>query len=113
MVRRSVGRPISSTFITYLLSLITPHVVVWHDTFANSTWRLFSRPTPLDLNMAHGIDEVARAGEQSERITTAFLALAWFFIILRTWTRTWVIASFGWDDATMILAAVRLILYSW
>lgn len=36
-----------------------------------------------------------------------FLALAWFFILLRIWTRTWIIASFGWDDAAMILACVR------
>lgn len=62
--------------------------------------------TPFDLNMVHGLDELARAGEQQERITIAFLALAWLFIFLRIWTRTWVIASFGWDDATMILAGV-------
>ena len=60
--------------------------------------------------MVHGIDEVAQAGEQSERITVAFLALAWIFILLRIWTRTWVIASFGWDDATMILAGVCIFL---
>jgi len=58
--------------------------------------------------MVHGVDELARAGEQQERITIAFLALAWLFIFLRIWTRTWVIASFGWDDATMILAGVWL-----
>lgn len=58
--------------------------------------------------MAHGFDELAQAGEQSERITIAFLALAWFFIILRVWTRTWIITSFGWDDATMILAGVSI-----
>jgi hypothetical protein len=56
--------------------------------------------------MVHGFDEVAQAGEQSERITIAFLVLAWLFIALRVWTRTWIIASFGWDDATMILAGV-------
>ncbi|KAF1927167.1 uncharacterized protein M421DRAFT_66014 [Didymella exigua CBS 183.55] len=54
--------------------------------------------------MVHGFDEIAQAGKQSERITIAFLALAWFFITLRVWTRTWIIAGFGWDDATMILA---------
>lgn len=62
--------------------------------------------------MVHGLDEVARAGEQSERITVAFLALAWVFILLRIWTRTYVIANFGWDDATMILAGVRLIFWN-
>ena len=59
--------------------------------------------------MVHAVEEVAQAGEQSERITIAFLALAWFFIVLRIWTRTWIIASFGWDDAIMILAGVRLV----
>lgn len=58
--------------------------------------------------MVHGVDELARAGEQQERITIAFLALAWLFILLRIWTRTWIIASFGWDDASMILAGVGL-----
>jgi hypothetical protein len=57
--------------------------------------------------MVHDFDEVARAGEQSRRIAIVFLALAWFFILLRIWTRTWIIASFGWDDAAMILACVR------
>lgn len=36
----------------------------------------------------------------------AFLVLAWFFIALRVWTRTYVIANFGWDDTTMLLAGV-------
>lgn len=59
--------------------------------------------------MVHGFDEVAQAGEQAQRITIAFLALAWLFISLRVWTRTWIIASFGWDDATMIIAGVSII----
>ncbi|KAF9695326.1 hypothetical protein EKO04_006395 [Ascochyta lentis] len=62
--------------------------------------------------MVHGFDELARAGEQQERITIAFLALAWFFIVLRIWTRTWIIASFGWDDAVMILAGMIFTVYS-
>lgn len=59
--------------------------------------------------MVHGIDELVHAGKQQGRITIAFLALAWFFILLRIWTRTWVVAKFGWDDATMILAGVCLL----
>jgi hypothetical protein len=59
--------------------------------------------------MVHGVDELAEAGVQQQRITIAFLALAWFFIVLRIWTRTWVITSFGWDDATMIISGVRLL----
>ena len=108
-VRCCAERLLSSAFITYLRSLLTPHIVVWDGTFANSTWRLSSRSLPFELTMAHGFDELSQTGEQSERITIAFLALAWFFIILRVWTRTWIIASFGWDDATMILAGVCLI----
>ncbi|UPX16662.1 uncharacterized protein EKO05_0007051 [Ascochyta rabiei] len=62
--------------------------------------------------MVHGLDELARAGEQQEKITIVFLTLAWFFITLRTWTRTWIITSFGWDDATMILAGMIFTVYS-
>ncbi|KAH6644592.1 hypothetical protein C7974DRAFT_23862 [Boeremia exigua] len=62
--------------------------------------------------MVHGTDEVARAGEQSQRLTVAFLALAWFFILLRVWTRTWIIANFGWDDASMVLAGMIFTLFS-
>ncbi|KAF2033980.1 hypothetical protein EK21DRAFT_57466 [Setomelanomma holmii] len=51
----------------------------------------------------HSDDSTARSGEQSERITIAFLALAWFFILLRIWTRTYIISNFGWDDSTMIM----------
>lgn len=107
-VRCCAERPLPSPFITHLPSLLTPHTVVWDDIFAKSTWRLPSPSLPFQLTMTHGNDELAQAGEQSERITIAFLALAWFFIILRVWTRTWIIASFGWDDATMILAGVSI-----
>jgi hypothetical protein len=54
----------------------------------------------------HSDDSVARSGEQQERITIAFLVLAWFFVLLRIWTRTHVLSNFGWDDSTMILASV-------
>ncbi|KAH8728244.1 hypothetical protein GQ44DRAFT_785751 [Phaeosphaeriaceae sp. PMI808] len=47
------------------------------------------------------------ASEQQHRITIAFLTLAWLFILLRIWTRSYLISNFGWDDSTMILAAVR------
>jgi hypothetical protein len=54
----------------------------------------------------HSAIDLARSGEQQERITIAFLILAWSFILLRIWTRTYVISNFGWDDSTMILAGV-------
>lgn len=56
--------------------------------------------------MAHSDDSVAQSGEQKEKITIAFLVLAWTFVLLRIWTRTYVISNFGWDDSTMILATV-------
>jgi hypothetical protein len=57
--------------------------------------------------MAHGDDSIAQTAEQQSRVTIVFLALAWVFVLLRIWTRTYVIANFGWDDAAMILASVR------
>lgn len=41
-----------------------------------------------------------------QNIAVVFLALSWFIIALRIWTRTFVISNFGWDDATMILSGV-------
>jgi hypothetical protein len=58
--------------------------------------------------MAHDDDSLTFSGKQQESITFAFLSLAWFFVALRIWTRTYVISNFGWDDATMILASVHL-----
>jgi hypothetical protein len=60
------------------------------------------------LVMAHGAAQVSHANEQLMRITTAFLVLAWVFVSLRVWTRTFILSNFGWDDATMIFAAVSL-----
>ena len=60
--------------------------------------------------MAHDSGELARSGQQQERITIAFLVLAWLFILMRIWTRTYIISNFGWDDSTMILAGVGLLL---
>ena len=40
-------------------------------------------------------------------VAISFLVVTWFFIALRVWTRTCLIANFGWDDSTMILAGVR------
>ncbi|KAF1831671.1 hypothetical protein BDW02DRAFT_40534 [Decorospora gaudefroyi] len=59
----------------------------------------------------HSATEIARSGKQQERITIAFLTLAWFFILLRIWTRTCVISNFGWDDSIMILAGLIFTVY--
>jgi hypothetical protein len=58
--------------------------------------------------MAHGAEQVNAANVQLMRITITFLVLAWVFVSLRVWTRTFLISNFGWDDATMIFAAVSL-----
>jgi hypothetical protein len=61
------------------------------------------------FDMAHGDDSIAHSAEQPIKVAIVFLALAWIFVLLRIWTRTHVIANFGWDDAAMILASVRYI----
>ncbi|KAH3907458.1 hypothetical protein HBI56_158540 [Parastagonospora nodorum] len=61
--------------------------------------------------MAHSDESLARSGEQKERITIAFLALAWIFLLLRIWTRTFIISNFGWDDSIMILATMIFTVY--
>jgi hypothetical protein len=55
----------------------------------------------------HGDDSIVHAAAQQQKIIITFLALAWLFVLLRIWTRTYIISSFGWDDATMIFANVR------
>ncbi|KAH9870096.1 hypothetical protein J1614_007018 [Plenodomus biglobosus] len=59
----------------------------------------------------HSSTELSRSGKQQERVTIAFLVLAWLFILLRIWTRTCVISNFGWDDSTMILAGMMFTVY--
>lgn len=61
--------------------------------------------------MMHSATDLAQSTEQQLRITIAFLALAWFFILLRIWTRTYVISNFGWDDSVMILAGMTFTVY--
>ncbi|KAH7066842.1 hypothetical protein BKA63DRAFT_453196 [Paraphoma chrysanthemicola] len=59
----------------------------------------------------HSDDSTAKSGEQSERITIVFLALSWAFIMLRIFTRTYIMSNFGWDDSTMILAGLIFAVY--
>ena len=56
--------------------------------------------------MPHGAEQLNAANVHLMRITAAFLVLAWVFVSLRVWTRTFLISNFGLDDATMIFAAV-------
>ncbi|KAI8932863.1 hypothetical protein NX059_010344 [Plenodomus lindquistii] len=59
----------------------------------------------------HSSTDLSRSGQLQERVTIAFLVLAWLFILLRVWTRTCIISNFGWDDSTMILAGILFTVY--
>ncbi|KAF2123470.1 hypothetical protein P153DRAFT_391562 [Dothidotthia symphoricarpi CBS 119687] len=61
--------------------------------------------------MGHSPGNVQRSGRQLEKMTFAFLVLTWIFILLRVWTRTRIISSFGWDDSTMLLAAITFTVF--
>jgi hypothetical protein len=59
----------------------------------------------------HDDASIASRGQIQAHVAIAFLTLAWFFISLRVFTRTCVIKNFGWDDSTMIFAAVMFTVY--
>jgi hypothetical protein len=97
------------TFQRCFLVESTSNTYVYHEAWNPPplTFRLQYRLRQEDFDMAHDNDSIAQTAEQQSRVTIVFLALAWVFVLLRIWTRTYVIANFGWDDATMILASVR------
>ncbi|KAF2194861.1 hypothetical protein K469DRAFT_726006 [Zopfia rhizophila CBS 207.26] len=53
----------------------------------------------------HEPPEIASLGKQQEKIAIAFLILAWSFVSLRIWTRTYVIANFVYCVAILFLDA--------
>ena len=57
---------------------------------------------------SHPPADIAESVKHQKRITIAFLAMAWFFVLLRIWNRTFIISGFGWDDGTMLLAGVSV-----
>lgn len=59
----------------------------------------------------HDGNSIARRGEQQASVAIAFLTATWVFVVLRVWTRTYVIANFGWDDGTMVLATIIFTIY--
>ncbi|KAF2660064.1 hypothetical protein K491DRAFT_589929 [Lophiostoma macrostomum CBS 122681] len=61
--------------------------------------------------VVHDDASLSSRGAQQANVAIAFLVLAWIFIVLRVWTRTYVIKSFGWDDSTMILAGIVFSIY--
>jgi len=56
----------------------------------------------------HNDTSLSDRGQREKAVTIAFLVAAWVFVLLRIWVRTCMIRNFGWDDATMVLANVRL-----
>lgn len=60
-----------------------------------------------DGMMNAGEGEVESRGPQMEAVACIFLAITWFFVILRVWVRGFMIKSWGWDDTTMIVTLVR------
>lgn len=54
----------------------------------------------------HDATSLANRGQQQANVAIAFLVLAWVFLALRIFTRTYVIANFGWDDSTILCAGV-------
>lgn len=42
-------------------------------------------------------------------VTVVFLVISWLSVFSRTYVRGFIIHSFGWDDAIMLLAAVRVL----
>lgn len=59
----------------------------------------------------HDSDTLRKSGQRLQNVTIVFFVLAWFFIGLRTWTRSYIIANFGWDDSVMILSGVVFTAY--
>ncbi|OQO05962.1 hypothetical protein B0A48_10058 [Cryoendolithus antarcticus] len=50
-------------------------------------------------------------GNQIFVVAIAFLGVAWLGVSLRTWMRAFMVKSYGWDDAVLLLAAASFTLY--
>jgi hypothetical protein len=60
--------------------------------------------------MTNSIPNAADLGDRPlvmSHVAIVFMTLVWTALIMRVYVRTVLIHSFGWDDWTMILAAVR------
>ncbi|KAM0713434.1 hypothetical protein Q7P37_010396 [Cladosporium fusiforme] len=64
------------------------------------------------------MDDKIDAHEAQERrimmtaVVVVFLVISWIAVALRTWVRGFMIRSFGWDDALMLLAAMTYSIYA-
>ena len=84
-------------------------VSAFHEAQCDAYFRSFGPQQALrlaEIMAIHDNESISRRGEQQSNIAIAFLVCSWVFILLRIWTRTFVIANFGWDDSTMIFAGV-------
>jgi hypothetical protein len=62
------------------------------------------KPIPID---AVAIEQVPRNQIINEIIVAAvFVSVAWATVLLRFWTRIFVVQSLGWDDWTMAMTMV-------
>lgn len=59
----------------------------------------------------HNDTSLSDRGQREKAVAIAFLVATWVFVSLRIWVRTCMIRSFGWDDATMVLANVVFTFY--
>lgn len=54
-----------------------------------------------EVTAAHGRQQYING------VTIAFLIISWIAVSMRMYVRGFLIHNFGWDDAVMLLAAVR------
>ena len=69
------------------------------------------RDPPLDVIKSWPKPNYVNPETQGPGITISgitFMTLATILVMLRVYVRGWLIRSFGWDDAYMVAAVVRL-----
>ncbi|MBE3046648.1 hypothetical protein IMZ48_29785 [Candidatus Bathyarchaeota archaeon] len=54
------------------------------------------------------MDEVPNRGHQLEGVNYFFAVMAFLSVLLRTYVRVFIVKSFAYDDAFMIVALVRI-----
>ena len=59
-------------------------------------------PPPPDGNQNRGGQILA--------VDAVIFGISWSMVLLRTVVRLWITRNFGWDDATILIAAVSVVL---
>jgi TctA family transporter len=72
-----------------------------------------STPPGIDMPLTSGVNDFVQHSRQPYQIaiTSVFLSLAIFAVIVRLWVRKHMINSVGGDDYMMVVAVVSFILY--